>query len=92
MKTYGYVILEATSDLKEVTLTEKRCVDCRVRGGKTKPSDWPNDHQLEKKDEKEKILFYSHLALYAFINMCDKHVNKSTGNEACHRTHVCSDR
>jgi hypothetical protein len=45
MKTYGYVILEATSDLTEVTLTEKRCVDCRVRGGKTKPSDWPNDHQ-----------------------------------------------
>lgn len=45
MKLYGLVVYNVPEDLKYGTLTEKACVDCRLKGSKTKPDFWPNDHQ-----------------------------------------------
>lgn len=45
MQRLGLVVLDARSDLSDATLTERRCVDCRMKGSKKKPSFWPNNHQ-----------------------------------------------
>jgi len=45
MMKYGLVILNASADLKLASLTEQRCVDCRLKGNKRKPYFWPNNHQ-----------------------------------------------
>lgn len=45
MNTKGVVILQAPESLKQAVLTDRRCVDCRLKGVKGKPSFWPNDHK-----------------------------------------------
>lgn len=45
MTMYGLVVLNASEDMMDVQLSERRCVDCKVRGDKIKPDFWPNDHQ-----------------------------------------------
>lgn len=52
MRILGLVLLfspidlsKPNSDRREIALTEKRCVDCRLKGNKIKPYFWPNDHK-----------------------------------------------
>ena len=44
MKVYGYYLLTGSEDMIEGQVTERRCVDCNLRGNKIKPHFWPNDH------------------------------------------------
>ncbi len=45
IKKYGYVLLSGDEAFNNVQLTSRSCVDCRIKGSKTRPDFWPNDHQ-----------------------------------------------